>query len=98
MNQNITIGIGRRKTLTLKAQDAQGNDITALCTFAVASSDTTVASVGGTQASGFYVDGLKIGTATITTTASDASGTISETDTITVAAPAPAGITVTYND
>jgi uncharacterized protein YjdB len=101
-NQNITIPIGKMSSFIPKAFDGPngtGNDITALCTFTVTSSDVTTASVVGppVSASGYQIRGLKLGTATITRTATNDSGSETETDTITVPEAAPVSQTAPYS-
>jgi hypothetical protein len=98
-NQSITIPINKARLLVPKAFDANGNDISALVTFSVASSDPTVASVSGNLLGpGYVVRALKVGTAQITTTAANASGSASETDTVTVSVEGPASLVITYSD
>lgn len=94
-NQSINIPPGKQSSLKVQVFDAGNVDITGNGSVSVVSSDPTVASVGQITASQYLVQCLKPGTAQITTTYVNQSGTISEVDTINPPDP-PTSITVAY--
>ena len=88
-------------TATVQVLDANGADITGTCSIAATSSDSTVVSIGSPDPATpatlpITAVGAPGSTATLTYTAMNSAGTVTQTDTLTVQITAPATMVITY--
>jgi hypothetical protein len=86
---------------TLQVLDANGVDITAGCSVAAVSSDSTVIAIGNPDPTTpnvipFTAVGAEGSSATVTYTATNSAGSTQQVDTLTITVTAPATINVTY--
>jgi hypothetical protein len=94
-SQTIDITVNKERQLSIQVLDADGVDITSLCTITSMSSDPSTVSVG-TAFGETDAHALKTGSVQVTHAAVNDSGSVQEVDTVNSTVPAPAQIIVTY--